>query len=260
VFLDDNPLEREWVRSQHPDVAVVDAGASPFQLVRALDRGRYFFALTLSAEDLARSAQYQSEAARKAIEASSSSLEDFLGNLQMEAAAMPVTPANLKRVTQLITTTNQFNVTTRRYTEGQIEQLAESQGAWLSAFRLNDRFGEYGLIGVLICRAGETPQQWEVDSWLMSCRTLGRQMERFMFDRMIEAAQERGIRSIVGVYRPTAKNGLVSRLYDELGFQRLAEDGTEVRYQLDVPTGVVRTADYIRNAALPADESEGAVA
>jgi FkbH-like protein len=156
-------------------------------------------------------------------------------------------------VTQLTNKTNQFNVTTRRYTEAQVTKLAADPSAWTAAFHLSDRMGDYGLIGVIFCRAPDAPSAWEIDTWLMSCRVLGRQMEKFMFDRLIEAAQSRGVREIVGVFRPTAKNGLVRDLYDQLGFERAstasAESAGEVRYQLAVPGEFTSAATHVRNIA-----------
>jgi FkbH-like protein len=201
--------------------------------------------LTLSGEDLNRAEQYRKQAQRSQLHASSASLEDFLRELRLEAAAEEITQRNLARVTQLVNKTNQFNVTTRRYTEAQLLALAQDPRGWARAFQLSDRIDRYGLIGVLICR--ESSADWEVDTWLMSCRSLGRQMEKFMFDRMVEAAVERGIGRIVGVYRPTAKNGLVKELYDQVGFRRLAEEADEVRYELEVPENLIVSATHIRN-------------
>ena len=128
---------------------------------------------------------------------------------------------------------------------------------WAKAFQLSDRMGHYGLIGVLCCRPvdrGDTWEggSWEVDTWLMSCRTLGRQMEKFMFDRMVEAAVERRIGRIVGVYRPTEKNSLVKELYDQMGLRRVGENGAEVRYEFDVPAMPVVTATHVRNVTVSA--------
>ncbi len=246
VFLDDNPLEREWVRSQLPEVAVVELGSSPLDFVRQLDRGRYFEALTLSGEDLARAEQYRSEARREQLRASSASLDDFLRDLRLEASVEEISERNLARVTQLVNKTNQFNLTTRRYTEAQVRELAQDARGWTGAFHLSDRMDRYGLIGVLICRAIDS-DKWEVDTWLMSCRSLGRQMERFMFDRMIEAASARRVKRIAAVYRSTAKNGLVKELYDQFGFRRLSEDAEEVHYVLEVPEEPSVTASHIRN-------------
>ena len=246
VFLDDNPLEREWVRSQIPELAVVELGPSVFHYVDDLDRGRYFFAVSLSAEDRSRAEQYRSEAVRKHLQATSQSLDEFLAQLQLRASSASVDEKNLGRVTQLTNKTNQFNLTTRRYTEAQVQKLAADPECWASAFHLADRMGDYGLIGVIFCRPCETGQ-WEVDTWLMSCRVLGRQMEKFMFDRLIEAAQSRDIGEIVGVYRPTAKNGLVKDHYEKLGFEKISEGPDEVRYHLAVPAGRQLAATHIRN-------------
>ena len=128
VFLDDNALEREWVRSQLPEVAVVELRHSVFDYVADLDRGKHFEALTLSAEDRARADQYRSEAARKHLQATSQSLDEFLAQLQLRASHAPVNGKNLARVAQLTNKTNQFNLTTRRYTEAQVQKLAEDPG------------------------------------------------------------------------------------------------------------------------------------
>ena len=255
VFLDDNPLEREWVRSELAEVAVVEVGSSPFHVVRALDRGHYFEALSLSGEDLARSDRYRLEGQRASLRASAGSLDDFLKNLQLEAAVEEITEKNLTRVTQLVNKTNQFNVTTRRYTEAQLRGITTDPRGWAKAFQMSDRMGKYGLIGVLCCRPVDRSDVWEIDTWLMSCRTLGRQMEKFMFDRMVEAAVERRIGRILGVYRPTEKNGLVRELYDQMEFRRVGESGAEVRYELDVPAAPVVTATHVRNVTASGSEA-----
>jgi FkbH-like protein len=249
VFLDDNPLEREWVRSQLPQVTVVELGSSVFHYVRDLDRGRYFHALSLSAEDLKRADQYRTEAQRENLRASAASLDEFLSSLQLEASVEPITEKNLARVTQLVNKTNQFNVTTRRYTEAQVRARAEHPRGWTAAFHMSDRMGSYGLIGVLFCVPGAETSEWEIDTWLMSCRTLGRQMEKFMFDRLADAAVEAGIRRITGVYRPTQKNVLVRELFDQLGFTRVSESPEEIRYVWSVPEVHTPTATHVRDVS-----------
>jgi FkbH-like protein len=251
VLLDDNPLEREWVRSQLPEVAIVELGSSPFHYLHQLDRGHYFEAVSLSGEDLARADQYRVEVQREGLRGSCTSLDDFLQKLQLEASVEAITAKNLTRVTQLVNKTNQFNVTTRRYTEAQVRALAEDPQGWAGAFQMSDRMGSYGLIGALCCRPADGGT-WEIDTWLMSCRTLGRQMEKFMFDRLIEAAGERRIRRIVGVYRPTAKNGLVKDLYDQMGFRCIGEIGGALRYELDVPPTPSITATHVHNVTASA--------
>lgn len=250
VFLDDDPLEREWVRSQLPEVAVVDVGPSVFQWVRHLDRSSYFYSFVLSKEDLARSEQFRSESQRELLRTSSQSIEEFLSNLQLEASVVPISESNLARVTQLINKTNQFNLTTRRYTAAQVSQLASSHNAWTGTFELQDRMGRYGIVGVMLCKASLDGHEWEIDSWLISCRALGRQLEFFMFDRMREAAAAKGVRRIKGVFRPTKKNSLVAGLYEKLGFRRTHETSEETSYTIDVPTSIENTATHIRNISV----------
>lgn len=248
VFLDDNPLEREWVRSQLPEVAVVNLGPSAFNWTRDLDRGYYFFSLVLSGEDVIRAEQYRSAQQREKLRATSPSIEEFLRQLQLEAAVEPVSEMNLSRVAQLVNKTNQFNLTAKRYTEEQLRQVASLTGAWGGAFRLRDRLGSYGLVSVLLCKPGSDTSEWEIDLWLISCRALGRQLERFMFGRMIEAAANNGVRRITGIYRPTEKNSLVANLYEKLGFRKLHESREHAIYSIEVSERP-QIATYIQNVS-----------
>ena len=232
VFIDDNPLERGWVRSQMPEVAVVELSASPAHYVRDLDAGRHFDVLTISDEDRQRAEMYRTELQRDALRAQAGSLDEFLAGLDMRAGIAPVTEQNLARVTQLVNKTNQFNLTTRRYTEAQVAAIAGG-GGWTGVFDLADRFGQHGIVGLMFCVPRDT-DTWEIDSWLMSCRVLGRTLERFMLDRAIEAARAAGISRLVGVYRKTPKNGLVADLFDRLGFVLAEEQADERRYELAV--------------------------
>lgn len=247
VFLDDAPIERAWVHSQLPEVAVVDLGGSPFNFVRDLDRRRYFCSLGISKEDLMRSQLYQVEAERDSLRTSSQSVEEFLEKLQMRATCKPISDANLARVTQLVNKTNQFNLTSKRYTGEQIRKIGEGEGNWARAFQLSDQLGEYGVIGVMICVHGEDPRTWIIDTWLISCRALGRQMEHFIFDRMVEAARGVGLDKIVGIYRPSNKNGQVADLYSRLGFEKTSDHLSEVRYQLSLTKAKAPSCRLIAN-------------
>jgi FkbH-like protein len=223
VFLDDSAIERAWVQSQIPEIAVAALGESVFTWTADLDRRRFFDAITLSTEDLQRAAQYQQETARQSLGSTYESLDDFLAQLNLKPSAEPVDSRNLARVTQLINKTNQFNLTVRRYTEAQVRHLAGDAEGWAQAFHLSDRFGSYGLIGVILCRPVESGSVWEIDTWLMSCRALGRKMENFMFERLVEAAAARGIKKLIGIYVPAAKNALVARHYEQMGFNTTGE-------------------------------------
>lgn len=249
VVLDDNPLERAWIRRELPRVAVVELGPTPSTFVRQLDRGRYFPSLTWSAEDRARTEQYRRIAAADTARADAGSLEAFLRGLHMRGTCRPIAPDNLARVVQLTNKTNQFNLTTRRYTEAQIERLRATPGAWSGVFALSDCYGDHGIIGLLIAVPGDAPATWDIDTWLMSCRVLGRRFEEFMAERLVEAAREHGIRQIVGVYRPTEKNGLVADLYPRLGF---APGGADGRFVLDVLSARAPAGGFIEHAQLAA--------
>jgi FkbH-like protein len=244
VFLDDNPVERAWIRSQLPDVAVVALGGSPFSFVQSLDRTRLFYTLRLSQEDRHRTQLYHQQSKTAATRSAFGSLEDFLGELQMSCVARPVGPDNIGRVTQLVNKTNQFNLTTRRRTQAEIEQLTCSPGGWHQLFQLSDRFGDHGQVAVVFCAARD--DAWEIDTWLMSCRVLGRQMELFMFDRIVEAARDAGVKRLIGIYRPTSKNGLTSDLFLSLGFSATASDASERRYELVVADVQRPRSQYIR--------------
>ena len=234
VVLDDNPLERAWIRSELPDVTVVELGPSASSYVRDLDSGRYFESLTWSAEDRGRTEQYRRERSVAGARAAAGSLDAFLAGLDMRGTCAAVSRENIERVVQLTNKTNQFNLTTQRYTRPQVERLAAGSSGWQGVFSLVDRYGDHGIIGLMFCTPAEEPACWTVDTWLMSCRVLGRQFEEFMADAMLRAARERGIRTIYGEYRATAKNALVADLYPRLGFTVAGDIAAGTRYALDV--------------------------
>lgn len=216
VFLDDNPLERALMRRHCPAVIVPEGGPTPWQMLSALRRGQYFESLTLTREDLERHQSYRANVERRKVEKNSASLEEFLAGLEMVAENGAVDAATLSRVTQLINKTNQFNLTTRRYTEEQVRAMATSPRWWTRWFRLADKFGDYGLIGVMLAEKNEGC--WRLDTWLMSCRVLGRQVEEHMIAVATRAAAAEGAKELRGEYLPTPKNGLVKDLYPRLGF------------------------------------------
>lgn len=242
VFLDDNPFERAIVRSRLPQVVVPECGKTPWDMLAALRRGRYFETFTLTQEDLDRNASYRRTVARKSLERGSTSLDDFLRRLEMVAEHGPVDEHTIPRVTQLINKTNQFNLTTRRYTEAQVRLMSQSADWWCHWFRLADRFGDHGLVGVILARM--TPTRWTIDCWLMSCRILGRTMEHFMFSVLLSAVQDRGAAQLVGEYVPTEKNQLIRNLYPQFGFSPANESPN--CYVFDAAGPPVRSCEFIR--------------
>jgi FkbH-like protein len=232
VHIDDNPFERAWIRSQLPEVAVPELGGSVFTYARELDRGRYFPAIHWSPEDRLRADGHRREQQRAVAREEAGSLEDFLSRLHMRGACEPVSDANIERVTQLINKTNQFNLTTKRRTLAEVRHLAST--GWTGVFRLQDRYGDYGIIGVLFPVPGEDARCWDVDTWLMSCRVLRRDVEKFMIDCLVDAARAAGVTRIRGRYVRTGKNGQVADLYPGLGFDTLSRTDEEGRYELRV--------------------------
>ncbi len=223
VFLDDNPAERARVRQSLPMVAVPELPSDPGQYVRCLAEAGYFEAISFTADDRQRGEQYAANEAREALLKSSQSLGDFLGSLEMSVGYGAFRPVDLTRVVQLINKTNQFNPTTRRYTADEVAtRVADPRGCTLQ-FRLVDRFGDNGLVSAMILTpvAGE-PGALEIDTWVMSCRVFGRQLEHEAMNIAVEAAARLGAESLLADFLPTAKNGVVKDLYPTLGFQPAA--------------------------------------
>lgn len=227
VFVDDNPAERALVAEQLPEVAVPDVGAHVSRYAAILERDGYFEVDKIVQDDLSRAAFYNSNAQRSEHQAGFRDYGEFLASLDMTAEIAPFSSVYLERITQLINKTNQFNLTTRRYTGAEVEAISRDSGFITLYGRLADKFGDNGLVSVLIARTADDTA--EIDVWLMSCRVLGREMEVAMFDALIELCRARGIRKIIGVYIPSKKNGMVAEHYPKLGFS--AADGSSAKNQ-----------------------------
>lgn len=245
VFVDDNPAERALVAEQLPEVAVPDVGSDVSLFAEILEHERYFEIHRVVQEDHIRSASYSSNAQRTAYETGFTNYEDFLDSLEMTAEIGPFQPMYLERLAQLINKTNQFNLTTRRYTSAEVEAIAHDPSCITLYGRLADKFGDNGLVSVLIGRVFD--RTIEVDVWLMSCRVLKRGMEVAMFDALVEECLSRGIRKVLGVYIPSRKNGMVAGHYASLGFSRVegSSEGREL-WQLDVLQTYSPQARHIR--------------
>jgi FkbH-like protein len=222
VFVDDNPAERSIARRLQPEVAVPELPVDPAGYVMALERQRYFQTLTVSAEDLKRTDYYRKDLDRQTAESSSADLEGFLKSLEMTARIGPITRETLERSVQLIHRSNQFNLTTRRHSVAEVQSMMEDPG-WLTlTVSLGDRFGDNGLISVLLGRIER--DLLFIETWLMSCRVLKRGVEQFLLNHVAQSARTRGLSAIQGEYIPTAKNGLVRDHYATLGFTLVARD------------------------------------
>jgi FkbH-like domain len=198
VFVDDNPAEREIISAQLPAVAVPDVGSDVSGFIRVLEDGRYFEPVRLSSEDLKRAEQYQENAQRAAFQGRFQDYGEYLESLEMSAEVAAFKPVYLDRITQLIGKTNQFNLTTRRYTRAQVEAIA-ADPSYISLYgKLTDKFGDNGLISVIIGR--KENHILHIDLWIMSCRVLKRGMESVMLDALVAECQSQGIGEIRGYY------------------------------------------------------------
>ena len=198
-----------------------------------LSRGGYFEVTSVSADDLKRSEMYAANAQRAAQQKSFGSYEDYLLSLDMKAEIVGFLPVYQQRITQLTNKSNQFNLTTKRYTETEIHEVSESADHICLCGRLADKFGDNGIVSVVIGK--QNGDVLDMELWLMSCRVLKRDMELAMLDEVVRLAKERGIRRINGYYYKTAKNNMVSELYGAFGFQldEKQENGDSV-WHLDI--------------------------
>ena len=232
VFLDDNPFERNMVRENIPGITVPELPIDPGDYLEYLYSLNLFETASYSNADKDRTKQYQVEAKRVSLQKTFSNEADFLKSLDMVSVVSGFTKFNTPRVAQLSQRSNQFNLRTIRYTEADIEALAQDPKVIDLSFTLEDKFGDNGLIAVIIMK----PQDAEtlfVDTWFMSCRVLKRGMENFTLNTMVERAKAAGYKRIVGEYLPTPKNKMVEQHYPDLGFTRI-EDAATAQYELDV--------------------------
>lgn len=216
VFLDDNPAERQQVRDVLPDVGVPELPDDPALFGRTLLAGGYFETLAFNQNDMLRTEQYQANAQRAVELAKYRDLNSYLKSLNMTISFNSFDLIGRARIVQLINRSNQFNLTTRRYSEAEIISLEESPEFFTVQVRLMDNFGDNGMISVVICR--KQTQIWEIETWLMSCRVLNRRVEEAVLDYLVSHAKECGASRLIGFYYPTERNSLVKDHYKKLGF------------------------------------------
>lgn len=233
VFADDNPAERAIVEANVPGIAVPQLGSNPADYISILQAGRYFESVSLSQDDMARAAQYAGNSQRAAAQTAFANYGEYLDSLEMVAEIERFRPIYLDRITQLTNKTNQFNLTTRRYTLAEMEGI-QADPAYIGIYgRLADRFGDNGLVSVVLGRRNGS--ELCLDLWLMSCRVLKRDMELAMLDSLMNEARIADVQRIIGVYIPTKKNAMVADFYERIGFERvsIASDGITT-YKIDV--------------------------
>ena len=232
VFFDDNPAERAQVRAELPMVAVPELPASPALYARTLLAAGYFEAVAFNDDDRRRADDYQANSQRSSLKAQASDMGGYLRSLAMVCTIRRFDPDGRARIAQLINKSNQFNLTTRRYTEAEVARMETDPAKFALQIRLADRFGDNGMISVVIADAAD--DVWTIDTWLMSCRVLGRGVEAAVLRHLVAAARAAGAKALRGVYIPSGKNQMVSDHYRKLGFQETASDGAATHWRLDL--------------------------
>lgn len=217
VFVDDNPFERNLVRAAFPELTVPDLPEDPSQYVGYLKSLNLFETASFSDEDAGRTQQYRAEAKREILKDTVKSFEEYLKGLGMTAWVMPFEKIYYSRIAQLTQRSNQFNLRTVRYTESEVERIAKNNRFLTLYFCLRDKFGDHGLIGVVILEK-ESKEDLFIQEWLMSCRVLKRGMEEFIINKIMEIAEKEGYKKVIGEYIPTQKNEMVKNLYTDFGF------------------------------------------
>lgn len=221
VFVDDNPAEREIVCQQVKGTAVPEIG-NPEEYIRVLDHSGFFEVTKLSEDDRNRNEMYKANAMRKQQEQSFTDYRDYLKSLDMKAVIAPFESIYMARIAQLTNKSNQFNLTTKRFSQSEIETIAQNPQFITLYGKLEDKFGDNGVVSVVI---GEKEEKTlHIRLWLMSCRVLKRDMEFAMMDTLVESCKNQGIDTIYGYYYPTAKNAMVKEFYAGQGFEKTEED------------------------------------
>jgi FkbH-like protein len=243
AFLDDNPVEREWVRGQLPEVTVIDLPPDPMNYASALREAPVFERLSVSAEDRERNRYYSDQRLRSELERSASSVEEFCQSLDMSLQIAPVGPQSLTRAAQLTQKTNQFNVTTRRYSEPQITAMADA-GSRIFTVGVTDRFGDNGIVGLaIIVPAGDTCR---IDTFLLSCRVIGRGVETAMLSFLACQARAAGATRLAGEFIPTKKNAPARDFYANHGFQCVSSQEDRSLWEFDLLKGTIPSPAWFK--------------
>ncbi len=235
LFIDDNPAERHIVESGLSGVVAPEIGEI-HEYIRNIDRGGYFEMTSFSADDAKRNEMYKENAKRASLSAGFTDYHEYLVSLDMHAVIKPFESVYMARIAQLTNKSNQFNLTTHRYTQNEIEKISEDSEYITLYGKLEDRFGDNGVVSVVI--GHKLSNVCHIDLWLMSCRVLKRDMESAMMDMLVQTCSDLGIVEIRGYYYPTAKNAMVKEFYRLFGFEKISEDENgNTKWRLDISNG-----------------------
>jgi FkbH-like protein len=244
VFIDDNPREREQVKQVLPQVLVIDLPSSPFLYRQTLEDINDFNVLALTEEDKMRGEMYLARKKREELRESISSLEDFLKSLEMKVVIRPANEMSMQRIVRMVNKTNQFNLTTRRYTDVEIGKMKGAVEEFkIYSMQMSDRLGDEGIVGVAIVR--KEPEMWTLDTFLLSCRVIGRKVETAFLAKIVADAKKQGVSMLVGEYIPTKKNVPVKSFYADHGFTELEREGNVYRWRLDLTNSSVEMPEWL---------------
>ena len=231
VFLDDSDYEREQMKAFNPEVLVLNNQSDPLNILTSLLMTDVFDVHQVTEEDLQRHREYELRSTRSS--SGEGNIEEFLSSLELRAELQPVQDVNIDRVVQMLGKTNQFNVTTRRHRLEDVRLMISRPGAVSLCLRLADKFGDQGVVGVLLTEPGDAGDSLTIDSFLVSGRVLGRGVERVLWAELVNRATSAGVRRIHAHYLPTAKNAVVANLYDQFGMNKLSESNIDTHYVLE---------------------------
>ena len=226
-----------------------EVAEDPSTFARTLAAAGYFESVAFSKEDRERAEMYQNNAERVALQKQAGDIDSYLASLEMEIDFAPFDHTGRARISQLINKSNQFNLTTRRYSEAEVADAQADPSAFTLQVRLVDKFGDNGMISVIICRASGS-DAWEIDTWLMSCRVLGRKVEAMVLREILEQARQAGVQRLIGGYRPTEKNALVREHYHKLGFSLVSDAEGETRWEMDTSVHIPAAPMLVRRSGV----------
>jgi FkbH-like protein len=244
AFLDDNPVERQQVRDQAPEAIVIRLPEDPTEYAQTVRDCPWFERLSLSEEDRQRGHYYAAQRERVELEQKVTSREDFYRSLEQVAEIAPVNPQTLARVAQLTQKTNQFNLTTRRYSDQQIAEMSSNPSWRVWTLRVKDRYADNGLVGVAIARTDA--QVCEIDSFLMSCRVIGRTVETALLAHLAADARQQGARLLQGWFLPTKKNAPAQEFYSQHGFEIVDQKDAGELWRLDLARRTIQPPEWVK--------------
>jgi FkbH-like protein len=243
VFVDDNPTERAMMRAMLPEVYTLELPTSPSLFGRTLREMGEFAKASVTAEDRMRGQLYVAQRQREELRRTAVSVEEFLRSLEMVVSIRAAGSADIKRVAQLTQRTNQFNLTNRRYDESEVAELLNRGDARVYTVNVRDRFGDNGLVSVAILTTRD--ESWHVDTFVMSCRVIGRQVEDVLVDRVLRDAVASGVDTVRGKYVRSSKNGLVADLWRRMQFEPIEVRDDYSEWQVDVTNRTFRDFEYV---------------